>query len=73
MDKQHAVHIKLVKPSIGQTKDTSISLPVGYSVLYLAESAVLLATTTPSKQELEVAEAQAVFTEVQQVALLGVT
>jgi len=73
MDKQHAVRIKLEKPFIGLIKDTSISLPVGYSVLFLAESAVLLATTTPSKRELEVAGAQAAFTEKLQVAYLEQT
>ncbi len=51
-------------------KDTSVSLPVGYQVLYSELPPVLLAMTSPSKQEEERAEVQVVFTEKLQVVHL---
>ncbi len=50
--------------------DTSIELPVGFSVLYSESPAVLLATTSVSKLEGEQAEVQVLFTEKQQVVHL---
>ncbi len=44
-------------------KDTSISLPVGFSVLYSESPPVLLATTSVSKLEGERAEVQVLITE----------
>ncbi len=66
---------RLLKSDVPSTKshkfkDTSIELPVGFSVLYSESPAVLLATTSVSKLEGEQAEVQVAFTEKQQVVHL---
>ncbi len=70
MVKQRVGHIKLVKLSIEQTKDTSIALPVGYLVRYSEGSILSYPMTSVSKLDDPSEGEQVLFTEKQQVALL---